>query len=126
MRYFMGMFLLILATFKLLNIEDFVISYARYDFLANKFRIYGYIYPFLELLIGTLLIQNMFLLSTYIFLSVLMSFSSIGVIKSLFMDKTIMCACLGTVIKLPVSTITLVEDVGMTIMSIIMIIILVL
>ncbi|MBX9683805.1 MAG: hypothetical protein K2X41_08455, partial [Hyphomicrobium sp.] len=48
---------------------------------------------------------------------VLMGFSSLGVLDAVRQKRAIPCACLGTVLKLPMSTITLVEDVGMVVMA---------
>jgi len=50
----------------------------------------------------------------------LMSFSALGVIKAVANKTQIQCACLGTVFKLPMSTVTIVEDVGMVLMAVLM------
>ena len=57
------------------------------------------------------------LLATNIATIALMAFSSLGVVQALAQRQAIQCACLGTVLKLPMSTITLVEDVGMAAMA---------
>jgi hypothetical protein len=49
-----------------------------------------------------------------------MSFSALGVIKAVANKTQIQCACLGTVFKLPMSTVTIVEDVGMVLMAVLM------
>lgn len=54
---------------------------------------------------------------------VVMGLSSIGVIQSILQKRTIQCACLGTVFKLPMSTVTIIEDLLMVIMAIVMLII---
>ncbi len=51
-----------------------------------------------------------------------MGFSSIGVIRAVLDNKKIRCACLGTVFNLPMSTITIIEDLAMVIMALIMIV----
>jgi hypothetical protein len=51
-----------------------------------------------------------------------MSVSLIGVLKSVLNKKKIQCACLGTVFNLPMSTLTIVEDSLMIVMSIAMLI----
>jgi hypothetical protein len=50
----------------------------------------------------------------------LMSFSALGVIQSVLNKTKIRCACLGTVFQLPMSTITIVEDLGMALMALLM------
>jgi hypothetical protein len=39
-----------------------------------------------------------------------MGFSSIGVIKSVLNKQKIRCACLGAIFNLPMSTVTIIED----------------
>jgi hypothetical protein len=49
-----------------------------------------------------------------------MTVGSLGVIATLRRREQIQCACLGTVIQLPMSTVTLIEDAGMALMAAIM------
>ena len=51
-----------------------------------------------------------------------MSVSLIGVLKNVLNKKKIQCACLGTVFNLPMSTLTIVEDSLMIVMSLAMLI----
>jgi hypothetical protein len=51
---------------------------------------------------------------------VVMGFSSIGVIQSVVSKKKIQCACLGAVFNLPMSTVTIIEDLLMVAMAIFM------
>ena len=53
---------------------------------------------------------------------VVMGFSSIGVIQSVLNKKRIQCACLGAVFNLPMSTVTIIEDLLMIVMAFVMII----
>jgi hypothetical protein len=46
-----------------------------------------------------------------------MGFSSIGVIISLLKKQKFQCACLGTILKVPLSNITLIEDLTMVVMA---------
>jgi len=41
---------------------------------------------------------------------VIMGFSSVGVIRNMLSPNQVQCACLGTVFKLPLGRVTLVED----------------
>ena len=47
---------------------------------------------------------------------------TVGVIQSLVNRRQIRCACLGTVFNLPMSTVTLIEDVGMAAMAAVMLV----
>ena len=48
---------------------------------------------------------------------VVMSVSIIGVLQTVLNKKTIKCACLGDVFNLPMSTVTIIEDGLMILMS---------
>ena len=48
---------------------------------------------------------------------------SIGVFQTLLDKRAIQCACLGTVFKLPMTKVTLAEDLGMAAMAAAMLII---
>lgn len=121
MRHFMGGFFIVFAFFKLLDIRGFADAYAGYDLLAAKVKQYGFVYPFLELGLGFFYLFNLFPAFTIWATIILMGFSSLGVIKAVvFEKKKIRCACLGTVLNLPMSSITIIEDLGMVLMAVLM------
>lgn len=121
MHYFMGGFFIAFSFFKFLDLKGFADSYSSYDLLATKWYSYGMIYPFLELGLGLAYISNWEPLVTSVVTVALMGFSSIGVIKAVMNKRKIRCACLGAVFNLPMSTVTIVEDLLMVAMGIIMI-----
>ena len=120
MLHFMAGFFLVFSFFKLLDLNGFRDAYATYDLLAKRWNGYGYVYPFLELGLGLAFLFQYELLYALYFSIVLMGFSSLGVIQALREKRKIRCACLGTVLNLPMFTITLVEDMGMVGMSVLM------
>lgn len=120
MRHFMGGFFLIFSFFKLLDLKGFATTYGGYDLVATRFKFYGYIYPFLELLLGLYLLSPLNHVVMLWFTLVLMMISTLGVVRSLWNKQQIRCACLGTVFNLPMSTVTLVEDLLMVAMSVAM------
>ena len=122
MRYFEGLFFLVFAVFKLLRLRDFVDAYQGYDVVAKHSRTYAYAYPFIELILAVGFLLNVALPVVLSITLVLMAVSSIGVIKELRRGSHITCACLGTVIKLPLTQVTLAEDVVMGAMAAIMLI----
>ena len=117
MRYFMAGFFLVFSFFKLLDIHAFADAYSGYDLLARRWRGWGLIYPFVELGLGIAYLANLNPLLTHWATIIVMGFSAIGVIKAVASKTQIRCACLGTVFKLPMSTVTIVEDVGMVLMA---------
>jgi len=124
MNHFMAGFFIVFSFFKLLNLRAFAYSYAMYDIIAKKIPVYGYIYPFMELLLGIAFLTAFNPFLTNVVTLIIMGISSIGVIESVINKKKIQCACLGTVFNLPMSNITIVEDLLMVGMSLTMIIIL--
>lgn len=122
MIHFMAGFFLVFGGFKLIDPQGFRDAYATYDLLAKKWNGYGYIYPFLELMLGFAFLFQFALVPFFYFSLFLMGFSSLGVAKALFEKRKIRCACLGTALNLPMSTITFIEDLGMAVMAIFMLI----
>lgn len=117
MNNFMGGFFLIFSFFKMLDLKNFALSYSSYDIVAKKWPGYGYLYPFIELAFGILFMLKAFPIFTSTATFVVMSISSIGVFQSILNKRKIQCACLGAVFNLPMSTITLIEDLLMVVMA---------
>lgn len=117
MRHFMAGFFLTFSFFKMLNLKGFKDSYLMYDLIARKFPMWGYIYAFTELILGLAYLMdfNPFITNSVTF--VVMSVSIIGVLQTVLNKKTIKCACLGDIFNLPMSTVTIIEDGLMIIMS---------
>ncbi len=123
MSNFMAGFFLVFSFFKLLNLSDFAISYSMYDIVAKKTKGYGLIYPFIELSLGIAYLTHFNPIITNTATTIVMSISSVGVIQSVLNKQKIKCACLGAVFNLPMSTITIIEDLMMVSMAIMMLII---
>lgn len=117
MADFMGGFFVVFAFFKLLNPRAFANAYSTYDVIAAKSRHYAMAYPFIELGLGVAYLLRFQPLWTNVATLVLMLVGSVGVIRSLVNGRRIQCACLGTVFDLPMSTVTIVEDLGMAAMA---------
>lgn len=117
MTNIMAGFFLVFSGFKFLNLAGFADAYASYDLLAKRWHGYGFVYPFLELALGLAYLFRIAPASTHLATIALMGFSSLGVIDALRQKQRIPCACLGTVLNLPMSTITLVEDLAMVAMA---------
>ena len=121
MRYFMAGFFIVFSFFKILNIKGFAASYSMYDVIAAKWDAWGIIYPFVELTLGFLYLTNIFPFETNFATTVILCISSIGVVQSNLSKKKIKCACLGDVFNLPMSTVTIIENLTMVVMAILMI-----
>lgn len=118
MRHFMAGFFIVFAFFKFLNLNGFANSYAMYDVIAKRWKVWGFVYPFVELGLGVMYLLNIEPIATNIVTIVVLGVSSIGVIQSNLQKKKIKCACLGDVFNLPMSTVTIIEDLTMVVMAI--------
>lgn len=117
MHFFMGLFLCIFALLKLFHPSAFVDGFAMYDLLAKRLRGYGYVYPYIELTLGLgylAFFQPPFVYGATI---VVMGFGALGVIAALRQGLDINCPCMGSVLDVPLSTVTLTEDIGMVVMA---------
>ncbi|MBI1228455.1 MAG: heavy-metal-associated domain-containing protein [Bacteroidetes bacterium] len=117
MQHFMAGFFLVFSFFKFLDLKGFAESYRMYDVIAKRLPAWAYLYAFIELILGFAYLLNFNPLITNTATLIVMSISIIGVLQSVFNKKRIQCACLGAVFNLPMSTVTIVEDALMIIMS---------
>ena len=122
MLNFMAGFFIVFGSFKLFDLTGFKSAFSTYDLLAQAWTPYGLIYPFLELVLGFAFLYKYQINYALWGSVVLMGFGSLGVINALRQNKQIRCACLGTSLNLPMSTITLIEDLVMVIMAIMMLV----
>lgn len=121
-HYFMGFFFCQFAMLKLFSLSGFVEGFQKYDLLAKHVRIYAYIYPFIELALGLAYLAFIFPNAVYIATIIVMGMSAIGVVKALRAGLDVRCACMGTILNVPLSTVTLTEDVVMGAMALFMLI----
>ncbi len=117
MLAFMGYFFLIFGLLKVIRIRGFVEAYQMYDVLAKRSKTYAYIYPFLEVGFGVayILAWQVSLVSAVVV--PIMLIGALGVYLKLREGEEIPCACLGTVFKVPMTWVTLGEDLLMASMA---------
>ncbi len=121
MNDFMAGFFLVFGAFKVVNWKGFVDAYSMYDIIAKRSRLYGYVYPLIELSLGfAYLFRFNPGLTNWVTLAV-MAISGVGVAKQLLSKNQITCACLGAVFKIPMTKVTLIEDLLMGVMALAMI-----
>lgn len=120
MQIFMGLFFIVFSFFKFLDYKGFPAAFARYDPLAKRSALYAKIYPFIETLLGLMLLLRWQLNFAFITTIAILSITTFGVVYTLFDKKKINCACLGTALNLPMTEATLIENVIMLVMAIAM------
>jgi hypothetical protein len=122
LRWFMGVFFVVFASFKFIGYRMFALMFAGYDVVAKRFKPYSYAYPFIELGLGVLYLANLLPAARDLATIIVMGLGTIGVAREIKKRSGIHCACLGNVIKLPLSTVSLVEDASMGLMALAMLI----
>lgn len=114
---FMIGFFIVFAGFKFIDLKGFAQGYSNYDLLAKLWYPYGYIYPFIELAFGIVMILGLFPLRILLLEIIVMSASGLGVLVKLAKKEKFQCVCLGTFLKVPLTTVTLIEDFGMAFLA---------
>ena len=122
MSNFMAGFFLVFSFFKLLNLSGFVQAYRGYDLIAARSVAYAWAYPFIELALGVAYLTRWQPQITHWATLAVMLISAAGVLNALRKRQLIECACLGTVFKLPMSKVTLIEDLSMAAMAAVMLV----
>ncbi|MBB5031607.1 heavy-metal-associated domain-containing protein [Prosthecobacter vanneervenii] len=117
MRLFMGGFFIAFSFFKMLDLRGFSDAYRSYDLVAKVLPSYGFVYPFIELLLGLAYLANVQPACVNAITALVMGVSLLGVLRAVMSRKAIRCACLGTVFNLPMSTVTIIEDALMLVMA---------
>lgn len=120
---FMGVFFIIFGILKIIKLEDFVESYSMYDLITKRYRVYGYVYPFIEIILGVCYLIKFNLNFVNAFTFILMALGTCGVANALSKKREIQCACMGTVFQIPMTYVTLFEDLFMALMALIMLIV---
>jgi hypothetical protein len=122
MNDFMGIFFIVFSLFKIYNLHGFAQAYSTYDIIAKRSTVYAYAYPFIELSLGISYLFGLYPIATNVVTFVLMTIGAIGVGIELAQGNHITCACLGAVFKIPMTYVTLLEDLTMAFMALIMLI----
>lgn len=120
MHYFMGFFLVVFALLKLFDLSGFADGFQMYDLLAKHSRAYALAYPFIELSLGLAYLALWRPTTVYLATILVLGFGAIGVINALRKGLDLECACMGNILKVPLSSVALTEDLGMVAMAAIM------
>jgi hypothetical protein len=80
MQNFMAAFFLVFSFFKMLDLKGFAESYSTYDLVAKKWMGWGYIYAFIELLLGITFLIRFNPFGTSAVTLIVMTISIIGVL----------------------------------------------
>jgi len=117
-RFFMGYFFIIFSFLKLQNLKAFATSFSNYDPITQRFFRFGIFYPFIELFLGIFFLLGYFLLFSNILTVIILTPQTFGVYKKIRKKELVKCACLGSSFDVPLSYLTIIENLLMCIMAI--------
>ena len=106
----------------LFNLIQFADVFQKYDLIAKQSRIYALAYPLIELALGLSYLASFQLITACILTILILGVGAVGVTLALIRGLDVRCACMGTILNVPLSTVTLTEDLGMISMAILLLI----
>lgn len=126
MQILMWVWFLVFGSMKLPNIKTFAEMFAHYDPLAKHLRLYGHIYPLLEIILGIVYLIDTSMQYSIIINSIVIVITlitSIGIGIKLSKNNKLHCVCMWNKITTPLWRPSLIEQIWMCAMAIWMIII---
>ena len=115
---FIAFSMVILALLKLQDIESFSSMFLNYDLLARRWVPYSYVYPFAELLAGTLMVAGALMWLSVPVALFIGTIGAISVFKAVYIDRrTLKCACVGGNSNVPLGFVSLTENLMMIAMA---------
>ena len=115
-KNYMGFILIFFGLLKLYDIKQFALIFSKYDLISNKIDVYPYVYPFIEIILGILLINNIEISNIIRLIILIMVISVLSVVLTLIKGKNLRCGCMGSFFHIPLSYTTLSENIMMLIM----------
>ena len=117
MNNVMGTIFIVFGVLKLVNLKKFAEIFSKYDLVSKRIPFYGYVYPFIEILLGVSFFYKNYRIKSYIFTIILMILSLVGVFISIGRGTSLRCGCLGSFFHIPLSYVTISENIVMLTMS---------
>jgi glutaredoxin len=118
-EWFIAFSMVILALLKLQDVESFSSMFLNYDLLARRWVPYSYIYPFAELLAGTLMVAGALMWLSVPVALFIGTIGAVSVFKAVYIDRrTLKCACVGGNSNVPLGFVSLTENLMMIAMAV--------
>lgn len=118
--YSMGYFFVVFGAFKVADPRNFAMGYGEYDLITKNLPAWGFIYPFVELALGGLYLFGMADTRVDLMALGLSALTVVSVWLKLRKHETIHCVCLGNLLKVPLTYVSLVEYAVMGAMALLM------
>jgi hypothetical protein len=109
----MGSIFIVFGSLKLLNLQGFSAIFSKYDIVSKHVPGYATLYPFIEIFLGIVILSKAYLREAYLATIALMVVSLIGVSWSLQKGLKLRCGCLGSFFHVPLSYVTISENLVM-------------
>lgn len=113
MSAFMGLFLFPLALLKLFDVSGFAKAFARYDITARFIPGYALAYPFLEMALAIGFLSGVWPDLTHFATLVIGIIGTAGIVRTLNKGEQVQCACVGSMLKVPLGSVSIAENAGM-------------
>jgi glutaredoxin len=118
-EWFIAFSMVILALLKLQDVESFSSMFLNYDLLARRWVPYSYLYPFAELLAGTLMVAGALMWLSVPVALFIGTIGAVSVFKAVYIDRrTLKCACVGGNSNVPLGFVSLTENLMMIAMAV--------
>ncbi len=121
MQYLMAGYFIFFGALKIVGWSGFVESYRQYDDVAKRSLLYARLYPLIEVGIGMSYYIGVLWMPFDIFVGVLMLQKAISTWRTVRKGAVVQCACLGSFFSIPVTRVTVFEDLLMSAMAFYMI-----
>ena len=81
---FMGLFFIVFSFFKMLDLKGFPVSFKMYDPLAKAIPIYGFLYPFIETVLGVMFLMRVQIIAALVISLIILI---IGIVIGLLVEN---------------------------------------
>ena len=116
-KNYIGSILILFGILKLINLNKFVDIFRKYDIIGKHIPLYAFSYPFLEIILGILYFYDIEISKVKFVNMTLMLISIISVLISLVNGQKLRCGCLGSFFHIPLSYVTLSENIVMIMLN---------
>lgn len=117
----MAVFFITFAAFKFVDIESFVRAYRSYDAVAQRIRPWAYTLPFVEAFMGFWYLLSEGPINLNILAIIITSTAFIGASREVRRKSRFRSTYFGTLIRLPISRVSLIGNAIMFVMALVMI-----
>jgi hypothetical protein len=109
----MAYFLVLSSMTQLQNLEGFAAGFKKYDLLSKRFPGFENLFPYLQLVLGIMLLSSTLPFIAHLLTSVLVISVGLGVLKALARGEKLSCVCIGSDVNLPIGPVTVLENLSM-------------